>query len=220
MRLISIDVGLRNFSWCTLLREPSIEEKWLVPPFRGNKITIEDWHVVDIVELSTDEKVNLNNTDIATIVPWFWSALETFKVRLTQCDLAMIEAQPTAQMLPGGKSISNIKTKVLSHLLQAFFVSHSIPVKFISPACKLRDAKHLMSDLSAYSQHKKAAVQLTLYSLTIVGGSFQEFFSAQKGKKDDLADSFLQGVCGDIHLTKKTKKPKRKNEVLNLPVFE
>jgi hypothetical protein len=223
MKLVSIDVGLRNFSWCTLLREPSIEEKWQVPPFRGNSISIVDWNVVDIVELSTSDEINLNETDIATIVPWFCTALESFKARLivSDLDLAMIEAQPTAHML-GGKSISNIKTKVLSHLLQAFFFRHGIPVKFVSPACKLRDAKSFMTDSSVYAQHKKAAIQLSLVALEIIGGSFQPFFLQQKRKKDDLADSFLQGVCGDVEIKekKKTRKKKRVNEVLNLPTFD
>jgi hypothetical protein len=222
MKLVSIDVGLRNFSWCTLLRDPSIEEKWQGPPFRGNKIEILDWDVIDIVEMSTKDEINLNETDIATIVPWFCTALETFKQRLIAPDvsLVMIEAQPTAHMV-GAKSISNIKTKVLSHLLQAFFVRHGIAVKFVSPACKLKDAKQFMTDALAYAQHKKAAIQLSLVALNVIGGSFQEFFIKQKRKKDDLADSFLQGVCGDteIKLVKKTKR-KRVNDVLNLPTFD
>jgi hypothetical protein len=222
MKLVSIDVGLRNFSWCTLSRELSEDKKWAAPPFRGLSIEILDWHVLDIIELSTSEPVNINETDIATIVPWFCTALERFSSRLLppNLELAMIEAQPTSHIMSGGKSISNIKTKVLSHILQSFFFRHGIPVKFVSPACKLRDAKHLMTDASLYAQHKKAAIQLSIQALEVIGGSFQEYFATQKKKKDDLADSFLQGVCGDTEIKVKPKKRKRKNEVLNLPTFD
>jgi hypothetical protein len=222
MKLVSIDVGLRNFSWCTLTREQSTDEKWAAPPFRGLHVEILDWHVADIIELSTSEPVNINETDIATIVPWFCTALESFSSRLLppNLDLAMIEAQPTSHIMSGGKAISNIKTKVLSHILQSFFFRHGIPVKFVSPACKLRDAKHLMTDSSLYAQHKKAAILLSLQALEIIGGSFQDYFLTQKKKRDDLADSFLQGVCGDTELKKAKAKKKRRNEVLNLPTFD
>ena len=133
----------------------------------------------------------------------------------------MIEAQPTGHMLPGGKSISNIKTKVLSHLLQAFYVQHGIAVRFVSPACKLRDAKHLMEDAADYGNHKKAAVKLTMEALMALDGKWLTHFQHQKRKKDDLADAFLQGVCGDLAEKKKGVKRKRRNAVvLDLPVFE
>ena len=64
MKLVSIDVGLRNFSWCTLTRELSTDVKWAAPPFRGLAIEILDWHVADIIELSTPDPININETDI------------------------------------------------------------------------------------------------------------------------------------------------------------
>lgn len=223
MKLISIDVGLRNFAWCVMHRSPTTEPQWQGPPWHGFSVQIDDWEVIDIVALNTQETVNLNETDIATIVPWFVASLDAHSAALCPPDLelAMIEAQPTGHMLPGGKSISNIKTKVLSHLLQAFYVQRGITVKFVSPACKLRDAKHLMEDAADYSNHKKAAVKLTLESLKLLEAKWLAHFQHQKRKKDDLADAFLQGVCGDLTEKKKTTKRKRRNAVeLNLPVFE
>jgi hypothetical protein len=208
-----------------MLRTESGEEQWQVPPFRGNHIDILDWNVIDIVALcGPSTPINLNETDIATIVPWFCKALDMHEANLCPPDieLALIEAQPTGHMLPGGKSISNIKTKVLSHLLQSFYVHRNITVKFISPACKLRDAKDMMKDALEYASHKKGATLLTVKSLETIGGSAQKQFLAQKGKKDDLADAFLQGVCAD--LTVKEKKPRKKraklNKVNDLPIFE
>jgi len=224
MKLISIDVGLRNFAWCTMHRNDSTEERWQVAPFRGSSIEVIDWKVLDIVALcGPTSAVNLNETDIATIVPWFCKALDLHVASLCPPDLelALIEAQPTGHMLPGGKSISNIKTKVLSHLLQAFYVHRNIPVKFISPACKLRDAKDLMKDASEYASHKKGATLLTQRCLETIGGDTQQLFSTQKGKKDDMADAFLQGVCANLAVVqKKTKRKRVPNKVVNLPIFE
>jgi hypothetical protein len=226
MKLISIDVGLRNFAWCTMQRIESKEECWMAPPFRGSCISVLDWKVIDIVALcGPSTPVNLNDTDISTIVPWFCKALDSHEDSLCPpgLELALIEAQPTGHVLPGGKSISNIKTKVLSHLLQAFFVHRRIPVKFISPACKLRDAKDLMKDASEYSSHKKGATLLTLQCLQTIGGDTLLLFQSLKGKKDDMADAFLQGVCADLTVVEKKPKAKKRprpNKVMDLPIFE
>ena len=226
MKLISIDVGLRNFAWCTMLRTDSVEECWQIAPFRGSCINVLEWKVLDIVESCGPlTPINLNDTDIATIVPWFCKALDVHESSLCPpgLELALIEAQPTGHVLPGGKSISNIKTKVLSHLLQAFFVHRGIAVKFISSACKLRDAKNLMKDVTEYASHKKGATLLTLQCLETIGGETQQLFLAQKGKKDDLADAFLQGVCADLSVVEKkprAKKRARPNKVMELPIFE
>ena len=228
MRLISVDVGLRNFAWCTMQRVPSSEEKWKEPPFLGNSITIEDWKVNDVVKLFAPQddwiSINLNQTDIATIVPWFISFLQKREKELNPpgLELALIEAQPTGHVLPGGKSISNIKTKVLSHLLQAFYVQRKIPVKFVSPARKLKYATEFMNDKTQYSSHKKGAKLLTEACLSTCGMDWVDFWFKQKGKKDDLADAFLQGVCAELETKEKKKRQgkKRKNDVLTLPQFE
>jgi hypothetical protein len=230
MLLISIDIGLRNFAWCTMVRSPCFEDTWKDAPFLGNSITIHDWNVDDVVKLYAplDEliSVNLNQTDIATIVPWFVSFLELRKKELCPpgLDLALIEAQPTGHVLPGGKSISNIKTKVLSHLLQAFYIQRKVPVKFVSPASKLKYATEYMSDKAEYSAHKKGAKLLTEACISKCGTEWADFWFKRKGKKDDLADAFLQGVCADLELKREKKhtqaKKKRRNAVINLPLFE
>jgi hypothetical protein len=222
MRLISIDVGLRNLAWCVMSRETSEEERWQVPPFRGNRVDIINWKVVDIVENAGQKDVNLNKTDIATIVPWFMKCLEENTDILAEgIDLALIENQPSGHCIVGGVSISNVKTKVLSHVLQAFFLARKIPVKFVSPANKLKDAGEFMTDASVYSQHKKAAIALTEQCMAVMGDGFVKQWKAFKGKKDDLADAFLQGLCSSLEPVKpKSKSTKRRRTPLNLPVFD
>ena len=229
MRVLSIDVGLRNLAWCLLARSPSQELKWQGAPWWGNEIQIIHWKVVDIVEHSgIKEKINLNKTDIASIVPWFIKCLEDYKEIIGEhIDLVLIENQPSGHTLVGGVSISNVKTKVLSHILQAFFVSRNIPVKFVSPANKLKDAGEFMIDSSQYSQHKKAAIALTEKCMREMGEGFMAMWKAFKGKKDDLADAFLQGISSSLELLpynpKRAMKRKRetgKKPEKNLPVFE
>jgi hypothetical protein len=208
-------------------RTPCSDEKWKNPPFLGNSIVIHDWKVDDVVKLFAPQdewiSVNLNQTDIATIVPWFISFLDLRKKDLCPpgLELALIEAQPTGHVLPGGKSISNIKTKVLSHLLQAFYVQRKIPVKFVSPARKLKYATEYMNDKTEYSSHKKGAILLTEASVAACGMEWVDFWFKKKGKKDDLADAFLQGVCAELESKPKKKQgKKRKNAILELPQFE
>lgn len=227
MRILSIDVGLRNLAWCLMTRTPSLEESWAGAPWWGNAVSIQHWKVLDIVEHAGQTDINLNKTDIATIVPWFIQSLEDHKdVIGTDIDLVLIENQPSGHCLAGGVSISNIKTKVLSHLLQAFFVVRKIPVKFVSPANKLKDAGEFMTDPSQYSQHKKAALALTEKCMQDMGEGYVALWKAFKGKKDDLADAFLQGVCSNLEPTKASKpKTKRKRDsshkpAKNMPIFE
>jgi hypothetical protein len=227
MRILSIDVGLRNLAWCLMSRSVSQDSQWSGPPWWGNEIHIINWKVIDIIEhAGIQEKINLNKTDIATIVPWFIRCLEDHKDIIGEnIELVLIENQPSGHTLVGGVSISNLKTKVLSHLLQAFFVARNIPVKFVSPANKLKDAGAFMTDPSQYSQHKKAAIALTEQCMNQMGEGFISMWKGFKGKKDDLADAFLQGVCSSLEPIKPKKAVKRKRDTgkkpaKNMPIFE
>ena len=210
MRVLSVDLGSRNFAWCVLDRSKSCDKKWEEPPFRGWHVQVCDWRVVDIVqEAGVQEEVNLNKTDIATCVPWFVTTLKKWWSQLTDgVELAVLEAQPTARVMNHGeRCVNNVRTKVLSHILQAFLLEKNIPVQFVSPAVKLRDAKDLMADASEYREHKKAAILLTSRAMMVLEEQTRRQWETTKGKKDDLADAFLQGVCFAV------KDPSRKKAV-------
>ena len=216
MRVLSVDLGARNLAWCVLDREKSSDPCWECAPFRGQCVKVLAWRVVDIVkEAGVEEEVNLNKTDIATCVPWFVSAIKTWWAEMTEgVELAVLEAQPTARVMNHGeRCVNNVRTKVLSHVLQAFLLERNIPVQFVSPAVKLRDAKDLMADASEYREHKKAAVLLTSRACAVLDETTRATWETTKGKRDDLADAFLQGVCFSV------KKP-RKAKKREVPVFE
>jgi hypothetical protein len=100
-------------------------------------------------------------------------------------------------------------------------VAQHIPVKFVSPANKLKYAGSFMTDASNYSQHKKAAIALTEQCMIKMGKGYEEQWKMFKGKKDDLADAFLQGVCSSLEPTKpKKNRTSTKRQKLQVPVFE
>lgn len=211
MRVLSVDLGVRNLAWCVLDREGDNTDAFAVAPFHGHRVRVLHWRVVDIVEQAgVQEEVNLNKTDIAACVPWFVTTIQNFWDELTNgVELAVLEAQPTARVMShGDRTVSNIRTKVLSHVLQAMLLRASIPVQFVSPSVKLKDAKDLMADASDYRQHKKAAIILTDRAVAALDSHAQQLWSTSaKGKRDDLADAFLQGVCFKVkRITRKRRR--------------
>lgn len=220
MKILSVDLGSRNLSWVVLSRTDDTNEKWSAIPFQKQNIKVFFWRNVDItVEAGIEEEINLNKTDIATCVPWFVATIHKYLDEMTDgVELAVLEAQPTSRVFSaGGKAISNVRTKVLSHILQAILLEKNIPVQFVSPSVKLRDAKCLMADVHDYKEHKKAAIVLTTKAVETIGGICEEIWKHKKGKKDDLADCLLQGICFKIKKIKTTKSKKRKIQKVEIP---
>ena len=215
MRVLSVDLGSRNLSWCIVDKNDSKDPKWQIPPFHGQEISVVAWRNVDITVEAEAGEVNLNKTDIAQCVPWFITTVRKyFDEMTTGVHYAVLEAQPTSRMVVGGKCISNVKTKVLAHILQALLLDKNIPVFFASPSLKLKDAA--MVDPANYREHKKASCVITENASLIIGGLCKDIWSVKKGKKDDMADSFLQA----IYYKQKKKVTKRKREpiVIDIPI--
>lgn len=135
---------------------------------------IQEWKTISLVE----DKVNVNKTSMEQLIAM--STLRLFDV-LNMCanaSVVLIESQPM------GVS-RNLKTKVLSHIIQSKLIEMGIPVVFRSPKLKLRD----MPEQGTYAQNKKFAIQQTL---SLIAGTPWETFFKSNSKKDDLADCFLQ----------------------------
>jgi hypothetical protein len=159
-----------------------------------DKFEIYNWFVQSC--LPTD--INVNTTSINDIVPHF-ASFASSRIKswtrdsrgdLLPIDMVYIENQPMG--LRG--AARNLKTKVLSHVLQSLLIidNPSLKILFINPSLKLKEMPR--DGKSTYAANKKFAVLKT--SEYICGPQCSgnvDCFQREK-KKDDLADAFLQGL--------------------------
>jgi hypothetical protein len=182
MKIISVDIGWRNLAF-------------IVAEVEDNDLKIIEWGVINIL---IDEEANVNQTSVEDLI------------RLTGKNLrdtvnAWIEFKPEKAFLetqPMGLMARNVKTKILSHVIQAFFLADGIPVQFISPKTKLKG----METSGSYSENKKFAVIKTREILSQYNLKEWSEKYELSGKKDDLADAFLQGYYAVKMGDKKPKK--------------
>jgi len=183
MFVLSIDVGWKNLSYCILEME-------------GEKVEIKEWNLKNL--LQQEENVNALSVEklidacSEKIFEFLHESKETLSKLangdLTKCNI-FIEAQPM------GPFSKNLKTKILSHIFQ-FSFSGQIKVLFINSKNKLK--KVLKGEKLTYAQLKKLSIEHTLELLKTkyADEKWYTFFNLKKGKKDDLADCFLQAIYG------------------------
>ena len=140
---------------------------------------------VNVNDTSLDELIRLTVPAVANILEFWVQWPGQTDVKPT---IAFLEQQPL------GMQARNVKSKTLSHVIQGLLISKGIPVVFISPQKKLK----YMEQTGNYSDNKKFAVEETLRLLLSVdpnesSNRWLQHFNTFK-KKDDLADSFLQGL--------------------------
>jgi len=158
-----------------------------------------DWKVIDVLP---DDFGNINESTIEELVnhatPKIFETAQSWIDKSP--DIVFLEQQPMGVMS------KNMKTKILSHIFQSLLVSQKMKVKFISPKKKL-----LGLEERSYAENKKYAVSSTEEILKKFEKSDDlNLFLGHKGKKDDLADSFLQGYYGGLQYLKEKDKKKRK----------
>lgn len=203
MRILSVDLGIRHLAWFTgelHAEESALDVSTRDPPLRhvvsmGADI---EWHVVDIVPPPGVDNVNL--VRVEELVPWLQTGFTQHKRRMLflgeqPVERVYLEQQPVGT---GEAATRNIKTKVLSHVLQALILQElpGTQIEFVSPRKKLRHAAHVLGKApETYADNKRAAKLLTPRALRSLGGAEHALeFEKRKGKKDDLADAFLQAV--------------------------
>ena len=200
MRILSVDIGIRHMAWFTgtlCLGEPS---QCSVPMQHVASVAAAyQWELVDIVppEAGVD---NVNTLRVEDLVPWLVRSFEAIKERMLFTDNhavehVFLEQQPLGT---GEAAARNIKTKVLSHLLQACILRElpGVAITFVSPRKKLRHAQVALGRApETYADNKRAAKLLTPLVLRQLGAAAAALdFERRKGKKDDLADALLQGL--------------------------
>jgi hypothetical protein len=138
------------------------------------------------------KKVNCKNTPLLELGSILYRKLMTIKHKLLDIDEIVIENQPV---------LKNPTMKSIQILLYGFFIEHAIlndqsSVKNINlflarDKLKLYDGPKVECDISdKYKKRKFLSIEYTKYY--IKNNPFLDFFLSHS-KKDDLADSFIQG---------------------------
>lgn len=182
-KVLSFDVGIKNLSFTHFETHAQ----------QGTRIL--DWQNISVTEENC-KKIKLDTLTecmLNTLIQIFDETFET--------DIVLIENQP---MLKNG----NMKTMAV--VIYTYFnvqrlqYGHIREVKFISASNKLKCLKsqELESTLKEqYKDRKKLGVEIAKLYLPIICPERLDWFTSQK-KKDDVCDSFCQGIYFMEHVLK------------------
>lgn len=131
--------------------------------------------------LNTTSTISANDMNIVSIGIAIQKELDKIQ-SLMEVDYIIIENQISP--------IANRMKTIQGMIAQYFIMNNKKSIAFISAANKLKSFTN--GEKTTYSERKKASTEITL-KLLESDISFKLFFSSHK-KKDDLADSFLQGL--------------------------
>lgn len=176
MRVLSIDVGIKNLSYCVLDYDDN-----------DNKIRVHDWNNIAVMD-GNCKKVNVELITEAVLE----ALMNAFAVEDDfRADYVIIENQP---MLKNGIM------KTVAVIIYTFFNMMKLQfgnvdqVKFVSAANKLKcNIATSSASTSSYKDRKKLSIQYAVAYIPKVCPDRLEWFMSQK-KKDDCADSLLQGI--------------------------
>lgn len=171
--ILSFDIGLRNLGMCKLSVENAVDKK--------RAFSVHQWAVYSAVP----DDINVNKTSIEVLCPMFSKLIEEHAAEwLDGATSIFIESQPMGRT-------RNLKTKILSHVLQVCLMrSTSVVPTFVHPTLKLKT----MVGPRTYRANKKHAVTTThdlVHSELCKTPECAELYVGKK--RDDLADAFLQG---------------------------
>lgn len=177
MKLLSFDVGMKNLAFCLL----------------DENHTIYQWGVINVLEEATTKKID---PDILTHL--VWDQLDKYP-GILEAEKVVIENQP---------SLKNPKMKTMQIIILSYFVSKQrsgdTQIKKIdcfAPRNKLnvyqgeqrQQIEESITCKSVYSKTKKLSVEFTKVMIKDQPEWLSLITSSKK--KDDLADSFIQGAC-------------------------
>jgi len=241
MRIISFDIGIRNLAYCIMKTTPSTSandasesksEEQKTHPW--SILTIEAWECVDVLTDSGCKAADCKKVSMDRVAQHVTSTLHRrenlfFKEPI---DYILVERQVR-------KAPRNMMT---SMAVLCYFLNYNLhqspehPVQIprpvlvsaagklsvnVEPACFASNTAvhHFANDKSLNASQNKTrrknkAIELckTILDFTPSLQSWKSFFI--RGKKDDKADSFLQGLyyLQNIMPTKPTRKKRKRNE--------
>lgn len=174
MLIASFDVGIRNLAYCIM----------------DEKCNIVDWSVVDVLENKTT-KVSKMKQCIFMFAKCVANVLDT--IDMSNCNRVIIEHQPSR----------NNKMKAMGNIIIGYLATkyHDKPNNwaiFVAPRNKLKvyDGPSIDCHLkNKYGQNKYYAKEHCKYFLNKLNIAYRwKLLYNDSKKKDDLADSYLQGM--------------------------
>ena len=141
MRVLSWDVGLRTLSYCVL--EKTAESAWSIKLWDAIDVQLDDNDKTTAV--GTGTKTTAKRKKVSTVSVEYAAQLvmDTLHRRAAlfdDVDAIIVEQQPAG----GHNRHSNVRMKVVSHVIQCYFYTRAMvgdktppPITFVSPASKL-----------------------------------------------------------------------------------
>lgn len=170
MILLSFDVGIKNLAYCIIYF--SDEGDW----------TILDWVKINCIPDKRYKYISENDA-IGNII----KCLDELNV-IDSIDTILIERQP-----PCNYKMRNISNYILMYYkIHSIMFNKNINILLYSAKNKLKNVSYNTGNYSKnnYYRNKKLAID---YCKSILPEQWLKFINKNK-KKDDLADSFLQGI--------------------------
>lgn len=188
MKILSADIGWKNLAFVVF------------EVLENDKFKIIEWKLVDLLDNESIPNINKATLDdlIKIATPTINTVVEVWQSY--EPSIIYLENQPLGPMA------RNTKTKTLSHIFQVLLLSKQLEVKFVSPTLKLRGMEKKKG--SSYTENKKFAIESCKHLLQEdeTNQVWKDWFVSYAGKKDDLADAFLQGYFAYFNVKKKPTK--------------
>lgn len=181
--IASFDIGIRNLAVCVLEGDGTSEN-----------YKIKHWRIINLID---NPSTKVKSISIQKLGISLTNKLDAFVKEIKLFDLVdevIMELQPSF----------NPKMKSISNMLYQYFIMRGMidckllkSIKFVRAKNKLKvyDGPPIECNLKTkYSKTKKLGISYCRYFINNnLNQQFIEFFDSNK-KKDDLADSFLQGA--------------------------
>lgn len=194
--ILSFDIGIKNLAFC--LFQYDLESSYI-------NFDIIEW---DVINLILDGDKNLDHDTL------FIQLNERFGD--TKIDYVVVENQPAMK----NPIMKTIQVMVYSYFKQMQLLHNKdiLDVKMCNASNKICYGKKIIPsteielktpESNSYKRNKEAAIAYTLYLLNLNNKNDNISFFKTFKKKDDLADTLLQGLyfCSTLTSTSKTLLP-------------